>query len=61
MQFGIKGYPSLKLLVENTVITYKGPRIIEHLTDFAIKGEYGEHKEDRSEPLPRRLEGWEKF
>ena len=60
-QFGIRGYPSLKFFVDDQIYTYKGPRNIEHLSDFAVKGEYGKHEEDSSEPLPRRLEGWEKF
>ena len=60
-QFGVKGYPSLKFLVDDQVYSYKGPRALEHLADFAVRGDYGKHAEDTHEQLPRRLEGFEKF
>jgi hypothetical protein len=39
--------------------TYRGPRTLEHLVEFALENKYEEAEE--VEEIPARLEGFDKF
>jgi len=39
-QFGVRGYPTLILLKEGKYYTFKGPRKLENLADFALNEGY---------------------
>ena len=60
-QFGVRGYPTLKFLREDSFYNFRGQRTIPGLRDFAVNQGYLETQEEETGAIPRRLEGMEKF
>lgn len=52
-RFGIRGFPTMKMIAHGKVVKYGGKRKVEDLLDFATGG----WKEAESEPVPEELTG----
>lgn len=59
--FGIRAYPSIKLLHSKSVYTFRGPRTYDSFVDFSVNAQYIQNKEYDIEEIPRALEGLEKL
>ena len=60
-QFGVRGYPTLIFLKEGKYYTFRGPRKLENLADFALNEGYLSASEEQQGDIPKRVEGMEKF
>ena len=59
-QFGVRGYPNLQLLKEGKAYTFRGPRSLDNLVEFA-NSKYADAQEEHIKDIPKRVEGMEKI
>ena len=59
--FGIRGYPSLKLLSGDKVYKFNGARTLDQLVEFSVQSTFIQNKEVDIEVIPKPLYGMEKF